>query len=897
PAIPRADPDPAVQVIATVAPSSLSPSSTSSVDNNYSNASTSSKVTPDCIITEDLEHIQQSEQHLFSKRLFCFPLSTRSTSSCRVYRRASQKSESRSNCNNNRSNRSSSKEQKSKTTPSGSKASSFIRMINLSRNKSLPVSTNSDNGASPRNENQRGRRHQRFYSNTFSFPVTLHLNRTLSGKSDRGNINSSTLDNNDTSAESHSSSISSAAATAPWTSIAPLSAVISAIHRGDFLVLSDSRLDALIRALTGKNSTVLETINIKGTTISGSDARLLARLVKSSDAANIKNLKLDQNLISQDGFKYLCESFKYNKTITTLSFSRAGMNDKIIKYIAKAVSKSGTIKELDLSNNRLTAQGIEVLCEALIYNRSLTRLCLQSNNIKKAGAPHLANLLTKNRVLRHLNVGSNGIGSEGCTLIANAVRFNRALTSLSLDMNEMGSQGATALATALASNRNLMYLYIPHNNIGDRGLAMICESLKRNQVLIGLDLELNHIGHGQSIEGMKALAEALKVNKALREINLSFNSFPTPAIEALMEGLAANSTLESILFTNCSIPTGGALAIAKILPTAKGLQNLGLTANTEISVEGYWALANSLNQNRSMKGLQLDFNSEGRHALYNIIQHSLTRNFIWQRAIYSAACRILVFSRIVLLGRPVNQRNLLSLSHQLQKRNNNKNGGNGSGSRPWNLLWKVGQLGIAPSSAPSTSTHTSEAQSNSTDGEEVVDSGNVMDDYGGMIQNLTQDNLAFRQASNSSSSSGAASYSQRPAGTHLGVTQQRQGQEQQEQSIMPSPSSLRPPFPSSPSTTAASARMMFSNYDYNVHKMMANLCHMPYEVLETICVFLDPGCNMSVEQIRTTLQTGGDRSTLRAYYTRPKMMEKIFQSRYIPTIGMRYSIKNNDERL
>ncbi|KAH7042892.1 hypothetical protein BKA57DRAFT_398104, partial [Linnemannia elongata] len=215
--------------------------------------------------------------------------------------------------------------------------------------------------------------------------------------------------------------------------------------------------------MAGKNSTALETINISGAAISAADAKLLAKLIRSSGAANIKILKLARNAISQQALKYIFEAWKYNQTITVLSLARSGINDKTVKYVAKMLSKNETLQELDLSSNRITASGMELLSEGLV----------------------------------------------------------------------------------------------------------------------------------------------LRTNRTLREINLAYNLFSGDAVSELMKGVAVNSTLESINFTNCGISTEGALAIAEVLPSARGLQNLGLTSNPDIAVEGYWALSNNLAKNHSMKGIQL----------------------------------------------------------------------------------------------------------------------------------------------------------------------------------------------------------------------------------------------------------------------------------------------------
>ncbi|KAF9130296.1 hypothetical protein BGW39_003257 [Mortierella sp. 14UC] len=786
-------------------------------------------------------------------------------------------------------------------------------------------------------------------SNTTSFAfATITLPKTLSNRSldgyghlatDLPNLNSSRTRSLSSAASGTTGTTTgnetTTMAVTQKATVIPLAPIISAIKRGNFLALSEPSLDVLIRSMAGKNSTALETINISGAAISASDAKLLARLIRSSDTANIKILKLARNAISQQAVKYIFEAWKYNQTITSISLSRSGINDKTVKYISKVLAKNETIRELDLSSNRITATGMELLAEGLLYNRALVRLCLQSNNIKLAGAPSLARLLTKNRVLRHLNVGSNGLGSEGCVMIADAVRFNRTLNSLSLDMNEMGPRGATAMAAALVSNRHLTYLYLPHNNIGDQGLLEICQSLKRNKSLIGLDLELNNIGYAQSLVGMTALGDVLRINKTLREINLAYNLFSGDAISELMKGVAANSTLESINFTNCGISTKGALAIAEVLPSARGLQNLGLTSNPDIAVEGYWALSNSLAKNRSMKGIQLDYNSEDRHVLYEAIQHLLTRNFIWQQAIYAAACRILVLSRVVLLGRPANQRLLQSQLQQQQQSSQSKG--------PWSLLKKKVGLVRTNSSNSHSSLLTINKLHTGHDGHPVGSASPLLLAVGSMsraaaaagsqeeereagsgsVQNLAHGNrpttpvslevpglgldmdLGPRSGSNCSTNIRRDLYPPvlsdqqqlMDQGLYFLGSSSNSGSNDNNSSKS-RPSSTRSTFSTRPHPHPDPYNPSVEHY--NAHKVLANLANMPYEIFETICAYLDPGHTMSISQIRATILVAGDRSTLAAgggYYTKDVMLERIFGSRYISPFGMRYSVKNGDERV
>ncbi|KFH72040.1 hypothetical protein MVEG_02333 [Podila verticillata NRRL 6337] len=688
----------------------------------------------------------------------------------------------------------------------------------------------------------------------------------------------------------------------------PLAPIIACIKRGNFMRLTDMDMDALLKDMKEKNSTIFENYVLTSLVISESDAKILARLIKSSEG-NMKTFKLDRCAVSQSAYKILLDACTHNKTIISLTINRSVVNDKIMRYLSKMLAKNNTIKELDLSNNRITAQGIEHLADALALNKTLTRLCLQSNNIKRAGAPFLASILIKNRVIRHLNVGSNGLGAEGVTEIAESIKYNRALNSLSLDLNEMGPQGAAALAKSLFTNRHLTHLYVPHNNIGDQGVQDLCKSLEHNQFLISLDLEFNHIGNNQSLIGMQALAKVLKTNTRLREINLAFNTLAPEAIQALMEGILVNSTLESIMFTNCGVSTEGAMAMAKVLPSTKGLQNLGLTANPDIGVEGYWALATSLEKNQFLKGIQLDYNSADRHALYESIQNSLTRNYVWQRTVYMAACRIMVLSRIVLLGQPAQQRSLQSymqrhqqlywLQQQQQQQadetedsdNSEKAQQKSSSGLGWSLRRKANTMErqLSGGSSPTSSflkgkktTKLSRMLSNGSD--------TGFFDHEQEPENTSHSNLHSRQGSLAiSGSSNNNSATSSPLLTQYPTMSNSHYHEMNSTS-----SSLNEP-PKHHHLSQA------PTHGYNAHKVLANLSNMPYEIFETICAFLDTEHTMNLAQIRSAIQVGGTRSSLSpgaaVYHTREKMMEQIFHTRYISSVGVRYSVKAGDERV
>ena len=69
-------------------------------------------------------------------------------------------------------------------------------------------------------------------------------------------------------------------------------------------------------------------------------------------------------------------------------------------------------------------------------------------------------------------------------------------TSLNLFNNRIGAEGARALAEALKTNKALTSLDLRRNSIGAEGARALAEALKTNSALTSLDLRWNSIGDG-----------------------------------------------------------------------------------------------------------------------------------------------------------------------------------------------------------------------------------------------------------------------------------------------------------------------------------------------------------------------------------------------------------------
>ena len=145
-------------------------------------------------------------------------------------------------------------------------------------------------------------------------------------------------------------------------------------------------------------------------------------------------------------------------------------------------------------------------------------------------------------------------------------------------------------------------LNLENKKIGNEGIKALAEALKVNQTLQNLNLERNNIG----VEGIKALTEALKVNQTLQNLHLYHNKIPIFEIKL--------NSISELDLSRGGIGDSGAIILASLLNDNQSLQNLNLHYNG-IGVKGGKALAETLKVNQTLQNLNLERNNIGNEGI------------------------------------------------------------------------------------------------------------------------------------------------------------------------------------------------------------------------------------------------------------------------------------------
>eukprot|EP00900_Chrysochromulina_parva_P003387 jgi/Chrpa1/13049/Chrysochromulina_OHIO_Genome00024578-RA len=284
--------------------------------------------------------------------------------------------------------------------------------------------------------------------------------------------------------------------------------------------LGDEGWGAIFAAICGNEDSKIMSMDARYEKIGPVGVKLIAEALRTSVTGALTSVDLRGKSLGDEGWGAIFAAICGNKDskIMSMDASSENISPAGVKLIAEALrtSVTGALTKLSLAKNKLGEEGTKAICEALKQNKTIKELDLSGyDNIgRAAGAMHVAGMLGVNGALTSLDLSSNqlcgldhlGRGTytaERITAIADALRVNGALTKLSLAWNKLGEEGTKA----------------------------ICEALKQNKTLKELDMSgRDNIG-GEA--GAKHVADMLGVNGALTKICLADNDLDEQAKQAL----------------------------------------------------------------------------------------------------------------------------------------------------------------------------------------------------------------------------------------------------------------------------------------------------------------------------------------------------------------------------
>ena len=192
-------------------------------------------------------------------------------------------------------------------------------------------------------------------------------------------------------------------------------------------------------------------------------------------------------------------------------------------------------------------------------------------------------------------------GSEvgGTKQLSENLKSSSALNGFDFDPEAIGRQ----IFEVLKVNNALRSLDLSDTDFDKDTIDWLAEGLKINRSLERL--ELAHY-FTRTDDAMK-LADALRVNSSLRTFELDDFWIDAECAWHLFDAVKINSSLKRLALYGCDIGSGGAWVLSEALKINSTLTELELDGN-EIDFEGATALADALKSNQTLRTLGLDSN-------------------------------------------------------------------------------------------------------------------------------------------------------------------------------------------------------------------------------------------------------------------------------------------------
>ena len=407
-----------------------------------------------------------------------------------------------------------------------------------------------------------------------------------------------------------------------------------------------------------KNNVSLQELNISRNNITEDGAKYIAEAIQAN--ATLEKLDLSSNVISNDGAAAISDSLQFNISLQELNISRNEITSEGTKKIITAIQVNDTLKQLDLSINKINDEGANFLSDGLKNNISLLKLNISHNNITDRGIKVIAEAIKINSTLQNINISKNHILTEGLLYFMEAVQNNCTLQVGNITHNNVTRSGFTSIKQCIEDLQHPIQIIASWNEIREGGklvtkmskscvpdnieedvwsrdeydadhlVMCLSECLKEDNMVQKINLH-GYANKNITSEGAIKIAEAIKVNKILQELDISHNNISDNGAAAISDALKSNNSLQILSMSYNKIISEGAKLIAEAIKVNTTLQVLDIHDNN-ISDNGAAAISDALKSNNSLQILSMSYNhitSKGAKLIAEVIKVNTTLDSLY----------------------------------------------------------------------------------------------------------------------------------------------------------------------------------------------------------------------------------------------------------------------------
>ena len=319
--------------------------------------------------------------------------------------------------------------------------------------------------------------------------------------------------------------------------------------------------------------------------------------------SSLKVLDLDNNNIPEEAADELSAAIRANNSLKKLWLSGNYLGSSIV-MIVNDLKQFTTLKELDLNGNQNRSEELAPALTSIIsHNKSMDSLLLSDNNLNDDGVIKIAQSLCKHTKLKAIDLQSNNITEKAAEALASIISSNTRLEELYLGDNTI-QIGVITMSTGFKNISSLKVLDLNDNNIPEEAADELSATIRANNSLEELWLGGNHLGSSTVM-----IVNALMQVTTLKVLNLNDNQNRSEELApALTSIISHNKSMESLLLSDNNLNDDGVIKIAQSLCKHNTLKVINLQSNN-ITEKAAEALASIISSNTGLEELYLGNNT------------------------------------------------------------------------------------------------------------------------------------------------------------------------------------------------------------------------------------------------------------------------------------------------
>ena len=372
----------------------------------------------------------------------------------------------------------------------------------------------------------------------------------------------------------------------------------------DTVLVSDNRRKAKVNLLCDNSCDTLTIDNLYSSDALHQSIDDYGVTVVATFYDKLKILNLSRKKLSVLDVSYYIKSYT---CLLELNLSMNAINDDGARSIAEAIQINSTLQNINISKNHISVEGLMYFMEAVKNNCTLQVVNIAHNNVTRSGFTSIKQCIENLQHPIQIYASWNEINQYG--KLVTKISTSCAPDNIEDDIWSFDVYDADHLVMCLSEclkeddtlqELDISQHFINVNYITNKGAIMIGEAIKVNKTLQKLDISYNSI----SDDGAAGISDGLKCNISLQELNMSYNKITNKGAKMIGEAIKVNKTLQKLDISHNSISDDGAAAISDSLKCNISLQELNMSSN-KITNEGAKLIAEAIKVNTTLHTLDL----------------------------------------------------------------------------------------------------------------------------------------------------------------------------------------------------------------------------------------------------------------------------------------------------